>query len=69
MHNERTLRNLEESIEALKQIIDAQRAYIRAVEHERDLFAEGYWAAIKKCDEFEGAALGQAKQDQLKQED
>lgn len=69
MHNEKTLRNLEESIDALKQIIDAQRAYIRAVEHERDLFAEGYWAAIKKCDELEGTVLGQAKQDQLKQED
>jgi hypothetical protein len=69
MYNERIFRSLEESIEALNQIIGAQRTYIRAVEHERDLFAEGYWAVVKKCERLELDAHDQAKDSQLKQED
>jgi len=60
---------LKDSLDALKQIIDAQRAYIRAVEHERDLFAEAYWGAVKKCDELESRAYDEAKQSQLKQDE
>jgi len=49
VHNEETFRNLEASLAALKQIIEEQRAQIRAVEHERDLLAAGYKAAMEKC--------------------
>lgn len=52
MHNEETFRNLEASLEALKQIINEQRAVIGAVQHERDLLAAGYVEAIKECEEL-----------------
>lgn len=44
MHNERTFKNIEASLDAFRQIIAAQRAHIRAVEHERDVLAAGYRA-------------------------
>lgn len=52
MHNEETFRNLEASLEALKQIINDQRNVLRAVEHERDLLAAGYVNAMKECEEL-----------------
>ena len=52
MHNEETLRNIEASLEALKQIIRDQRTVIGAVQHERDLLAAGYVEAIKECEEL-----------------
>ena len=52
MHNEATFRNLEASLEALKQIIREQRTVIGAVQHERDLLAAGYVEAIKECEEL-----------------
>ena len=52
MHNDETFGNLEASLEALKRIINEQRAQIQAVEHERDLLAVGYRAATEKCEEL-----------------
>jgi len=52
VHNEETFRNLEASLEALKQIIAEQRTIIGAVQHERDLLAVGYVEAIKECEEL-----------------
>ena len=52
MHNEETFRNLEASLEALKQIIRDQRAVIGEVQHERDLLAAGYVEAMKECEEL-----------------
>lgn len=61
MHNDETFKNLEASLEALKQIIGDQRDVIRAVEHERDLLAAGYVEARKECEELK--ALLQASND------
>jgi len=44
MHNERTFKNIEASLDAFKQIIAAQRAHIRAVKYEHDVLAAGYRA-------------------------
>lgn len=52
MHNDETFKNLEASLEALKQIIRDQRAVIGAVQHERDLLAAGYVEAMKECEEL-----------------
>lgn len=52
VHNEETLQNLDASLEALKEIIRDQRAVIRAVQHDRDLLAAGYAAAMKECEEL-----------------
>lgn len=52
MHNEETFKNLEASLEALKEVINEQRAVIQAVQHERDLIAAGYVEAIKECEEL-----------------
>ncbi len=52
MHNEETFKNLEASLEALKRIINEQRAVIGAVQHERDLLAAGYVEAMKECEEL-----------------
>ena len=52
VHNEETFRNLEASLEALKQIISDQRTVIGAVQHERDLLAAGYVEAVKECEEL-----------------
>ncbi len=62
MHNEETFRNLEASLAALKEIIEAQRTYIRNLEHERDLLAEGYRAAVERSDELETSTCDQAAQ-------
>ncbi len=62
VHNEETFRNLEASLATLKEIIEAQRAHIRNLEHERDLLAEGYRAAVEKCDELEASARDQVAQ-------
>ena len=69
MHNEETFRNLEASLAMFKEIIEAQRTHIRNLEHERDLLAEGYRAAVEKCGELEASARAQAKQSRLKQKD
>ena len=53
MHNEETFGNLEASLYALKEIIDAQRAQLRQVEHERDLLVSGYKSATEKCEKLE----------------
>lgn len=66
MHNEETFRNLEASLAALKQIIEAQRTHIRNLEHERDLLVEDYRAAVEKCDELEAGARDQVAQSQSK---
>jgi len=52
VHNEETFRNLEASLEALKQIIRDQRTVIGAVQHERDLLAVGYVEAMKDCEDL-----------------
>lgn len=61
MHNEETFRNLEASLAALKEIIDEQRLRIQNLEHERDLLAKGYRAAMGKCDELEAKASAKAR--------
>jgi hypothetical protein len=53
VHNDETFGNLEASLAALKEIIDAQRAQIRLVEHERDLLAAGYKNVTEKCEKLE----------------
>lgn len=53
VHNEETFQNLEASLAVLKQIIDEQRAQIRTVEHERDLLAAGYKAAVERYAQLE----------------
>ena len=53
MHNEETFKNIEASLAALKEIIDAQRAQLRQVEHERDLLVSGYKSATEKCEKLE----------------
>jgi hypothetical protein len=52
VHNEETFKNLEASLEALKRIINEQRAVIGAVQHERDLLAAGYIETMKECEEL-----------------
>lgn len=69
MHNEETFQNLEASLSVLKEIVEAQRTHIRNLEHERDLLAEGYRAAVEKCDELEASASGQVAESWLKQDD
>jgi len=69
VHKEAIFRSLEASLEVLQKIIRAQRTHIRNLEHERDLRAEGYCAAIEKCDELEASARDQATQSQLKPKD
>lgn len=69
MHNEETFRNLEASLSVLKEIVEAQRTHIRNLEHERDLLAEGYRAAVEKCGELEVSARDQAAESWLKQKD
>lgn len=58
VHNEETFRNLEASLEALKQIIRDQRTVIGAVQHERDLLAAGYVEAMKECEELKALLKG-----------
>lgn len=53
MHNEETFQNLEESLKALKELLRSQREHIQKVEHERDLLAAGYKAAMEKCAKLE----------------
>ena len=60
LHYEETFRNLESSLAALKEIIDEQRLRIQNLEHERDLLAKGYRAAMDKCDELEANASAKA---------
>ncbi|MDB5757698.1 MAG: hypothetical protein JWM30_987 [Burkholderia sp.] len=55
MHNEKTLQNLSDSLEALKQLLRTQAEHIRQVEHERDLLAAGYKAAMERCAELEAS--------------
>lgn len=55
VHNEETLQNLSDSLEALKQLLRTQKEHIRQVEHERDLLAAGYKAAMDKCAELEAS--------------
>lgn len=62
MRNEEVSWNLEASLEGLKQIIQAQKVHIRNLEHERDLLAEGYRAALEKCDALEAGTRGLAAQ-------
>jgi hypothetical protein len=52
VHNEETFGNIEASLAALKEIIDAQRMQLRQVEHERDLLAAGYKDATEKCEKL-----------------
>lgn len=63
MHNEDTFENLEASLEALKQIIQDQRAVIGTVQHERDLLAAGYIEAMKECEDLK--ALLKASNDSV----
>lgn len=67
MRNEEVSWNLEASIEGLKQIIQAQKVHIRNLEHERDLLAEGYRAAVEKCDALEAGTRGLAAQNRSRQ--
>ena len=60
MHNEETFKNLEASLAALKEIIEAQRVQIRDLQHERDLLAEGYRAAVEKCNKLAAGVRDQA---------
>lgn len=53
MCNEEESWNLETSLEGLKQIIHAQKIYIRNLEHQRDLLAEGYRVVVEKRDALE----------------
>ena len=69
MHNEETFKNLEASLATLKEIIEAQRSHIRNLEHERDLLAEGYRAAVERCNELEASVHAQPPQSQLKEQD
>lgn len=62
MLNEDVSGNLEALIEGLKQIIQAQKVHIRNLKHERDLLAEGYRAAVEKCDQLKGGTSGLAAQ-------
>ncbi|MFS0756388.1 hypothetical protein ABC383_17035 [Noviherbaspirillum sp. 1P10PC] len=67
MHKEETVRNLEASLAALREIIDEQRMPIQNLEHERDLFSKGYRAAMGKCEELEATASAQAAQSHVNQ--
>lgn len=53
VHDAMTLQNLSDSLEALKQLLRTQAEHIRQIEHERDLLAAGYKAAMEKCAELE----------------
>lgn len=53
MHTDDTLHNLEASVDALKVMVQSQLAYIRHIEHERDLLVSGYKDAMEKCDRLE----------------
>lgn len=50
------LQNLLAALDALKQLLRTQAEHIRQVEHERDLLAAGYKAAMEKCAEQEARA-------------
>lgn len=58
MHNEETFENLEESLKALKKLLRSRREHIQKVEHERDLLAAGYKAAMEKWAELEAHNSG-----------
>jgi hypothetical protein len=58
MRNEEISWNLEASIEGLKQITYAQKAYIQNLEHEHDVLAEGYRAAVEQRDELAAGTSG-----------
>lgn len=55
VHNDQTLQNLSDSLEALKQLLRTQAEHIQQVEHERDLLAAGYKAAMERCAELEAS--------------
>ena len=57
MHNKETFGNIEGSLAALKEIIDAQRAQLRQVEHERDLLVSGYKSVTEKCEKLEALLI------------
>jgi hypothetical protein len=58
MRNEEISWNFGASLNGLKQIIYAKKAYIPNLEHERDLLAEGYCAAVEQCDELKAGTSG-----------
>lgn len=53
MHDDETFGNLEASLAALREIINAQREQLRQLEHERDLLAVGYKNATENCEKLE----------------
>lgn len=59
MRKKETAQNCEASLATFNQLIQAQRTHILNLEHQRDLFAEGYRTALEKCDEMGDSKLGQ----------
>jgi hypothetical protein len=53
VHSAETLKNLQASLEAVRQIIDAQRAVMRVVGHEPDLLAAGGKEVMQEWAELE----------------
>jgi hypothetical protein len=58
MHTAETLRRLEDSLKDCEDTIAAQAAYIRQLEHERDLLAAGYRDAMMRCARLEADRPG-----------
>lgn len=69
MCNEEVSWNLEASLEGLKQIIQATKVHVQNLEHECDLLAAGYRAAVEKCDALEASTRGLATQNRSQQSD
>lgn len=67
MRDEEVSWDLEASLEGLKQIIQAQKVHIQNLEHEHDLLAEGYRAAVEKCHALEAGTGGLAAQNRSRQ--
>jgi hypothetical protein len=56
VHNEDTFCSLQDSLNSCHRLLHSQTEYIRELEHERDLLAAGYRAALGRCAELEAAA-------------
>jgi ABC-type transporter Mla subunit MlaD len=50
VHNEETLRNLRESLDALELLVHSQADQIRQLQHERDLLAAAFSSASRRAD-------------------
>jgi hypothetical protein len=66
VHNEETLRNLRESLDALEQLVHSQADQIRQLEHERDLFVAALSSIMSRRDDSPASSASRLFEDSAK---